>query len=205
VLHGERVVMRGDSATDKLAVVVPKSGTPITVAAPELQLADDTPLVLDCGGGTSPRFQLVELAPRMGSTFDPAAAQYRVLALLDVEGGRLAWTSNKIIPARRPGAPATPICRNGQYFVPVELRGTAGSALLVVDAETGATTAALGFDASAGASFADLTAEQIDGDQLVGIGRRGAFELRWRGGTPGDVPGLHDARDELGRELGRLP
>jgi len=208
VLHAGRLVMRAQSSTDKLATVIPKTGAPVAISAPELQLADDTPLTLDCGSGTSPRFQLLELAPRAGATFDPAAAQHRVLALLDTEAGRLAWTSRKVIPPRRLGAPATPICRHGQYFVPIELRDatdTASSALWILDAESGATTAAVAFAGNAEASFAELAADQIDAERLVGVGHGGAYELHWRRGAPVTVPGLRDARGELERALGRLP
>src|SRR5205814_2176462 len=122
--------------------------------------------------------------------------------------GRLAWTSRRIIPPRRLGAPATPICRHGQYFVPVELRtgdGPPSSALWIVDAESGATTAAMAFGGDTEASFAELTPDQIDGERIVGLGRGGAYELRWHGSAPAGVPGLRDARAELERALGRLP
>jgi hypothetical protein len=174
----------------------------VTIAAPELQLADDVPLVLDCGGETSPRFQLLELAPQAGTTFDPSGAQYRVLALLDVEAGRLVWTSKKILPPRRASVASAPICRNGHYFVPVDL-GDSSSALLVIDAEAGTTTRAFAFD-RAGGSFADLEADQIDGDRIVGVARRGPYELRWHD-APSGVPGVRDASAELERQLGRLP
>jgi hypothetical protein len=205
VLHHGRMVVRASSASDKLVTIVPKTGAPIAIAVPEHQLADDTPLAVDCDGGESPRFQLFELAPRAGTTFDPAAAQHRVLALVDVEAGRLAWTSHKMVPPRHLGAPTAPICRHGHYFVPLELHGATGvtPALWIVDAASGATTAALAFDPESEASFAELTADQIDNDRIVGVGRHGAFEVHWRG--PLDVPGLRDAREGVEQALGRLP
>jgi putative pyrroloquinoline-quinone binding quinoprotein len=208
ILRGGRLVARASSAGDKLAFVAGKTGVATAIVAPELQLADDTPLVADCGSGGAPRFQLLELAPRAGATFDPQAAQHRVLALLDTDTGRLAWTSKRVIPPRRLGAPATPICRHGHYFVPLELRdamGSPSSALWIVDAESGGTTAAVAFDAESDASFADLAADQIDRDRIVGIGRAGVFQLRWHQPTPVDVPGVRDARTEVERDLGRLP
>lgn len=206
VQHAGRVVIRAPSTSDKLAIIIPKTGAPLTIAVPEFQLADDAPLALDCGGGAPPRFQLLELAPRAGATFDPAAAQHRVLALLDTQAGRVAWTSRRIVPARRSSAAAAAICRHGHYFVPIELTGGAAtSALWIVDAESGATSSALAFDAAAEASFASLTADQIDGERIVGAGRRGAFELRWRRGAPLDTSGLRDARGALEQALGRLP
>ena len=209
VLHGGRVVERASSASTKLAVIAPKTGLPIVVSVSELQLADDTPLVLDCGGGTSPRFQLLELAPRPGATFDSSTAQNRVFALLDVEAGRIAWTSNRIVPVQRAGAAVAPICLHGQYFVPIELHddtNLAVSALWIVDAESGTTSAAFAFDASAETSFAELTADQIGADRIVGVNRRCAYELRWQpGGALPDVLGLYDARPTLQRLLGRLP
>jgi hypothetical protein len=204
VLRHGRLIARASTATDKIATIVGKTGAPTAIAVPEHQLADDTPLALTCDG-ESPRFQLFELAPRAGTTFDPAAAQHRVLALVDVDAGRLAWTSHKIVPPRHLGAPTAPICRHGHYFVPLELHGATGvsPALLIVDAESGATTAALAFDADSEASFAELTADQIDNERIVGVGRHGAFEVHWRG--PLDVPGLRDARGEVEQALGRLP
>jgi hypothetical protein len=96
-----------------------------------------------------------------------------------------------------------PICRHGQYFVPVDL-ADASSALWVVDAETGTTTAAFALDRGAG-SFADLDADRIDGDRIVGVARGGAYELGWQRGAPITVPGVHDAHTELEHQLGRLP
>jgi hypothetical protein len=208
VLHQGRLVVRASSASDKVALVIPKTGAPIAISVPEMQLSDDTGLVLDCGTGASPRFQLLELAPRVGQTFDPAAAQRRVLALLDVEAGRLVWTSHAFVPTRHAGAPATMICKHGHYFVPVDLHGgdanAATSALLVLDAETGATSRTAAFDPGAETSFADLSADQIDADRIVGVGRAGTFVLPWRDASV-KLAGLRDARADLERELGRLP
>jgi hypothetical protein len=160
--------------------------------------------VRSCGGDTSPRFQVLELAPRIGASFDPSIAQDRALALLDVETGTLAWTSRKVsgLHPSRPAQP--PICLAGHYFLPLALTDRAGkatSALWVIDAETGKTAAAVAFDPELAASAAELTADQLDGDRVVGIGRHGVFELAWR--TPGH--GLLDARAELERSLGPLP
>ncbi|HMG57543.1 MAG TPA: hypothetical protein VK601_28780 [Kofleriaceae bacterium] len=205
VLHKDRLVLRAVESSDELAVIVPRTGNPIPVAAPVYRLADATPLVRSCGGASSPRYQLLELAPRIGASFDPATAGDRALALLDVETGALAWTSRKLagLHAGTPGG-GPPICRAGHYAIPLELpgRGAApASVLWVVDAETGRTTAAVALDPALDASFARLTADQIDGDRLVGLGRTGPFELRWQ--PPG--PGLRDARRELEAALGPLP
>ena len=96
-----------------------------------------------------------------------------------------------------------PICRHGQYFVPIDL-ADASSALWVVGAETGTTTTAFAFDRAFG-SFADLEADQIDGERIVGVARGGAYELGWQRGAAITAPGVHDAHAELERQLGRLP
>jgi hypothetical protein len=57
------------------------------------------------------------------------------------------------------------------------------------------------FDAELEAGFADLTADQVDQERVVGVARNGAFELPWR--TPSH--GLHDARHDLEAALGPLP
>jgi hypothetical protein len=204
VLHKDRLVLRAVDSSDDLAVIAPRDGAPISVTAPVYRLADATPLVRSCGGETSPRFQLLELAPRIGASFDPAIAQDRALALLDVETATLAWTSRKVAGLHPARAAQPPICRGGHYFLPLALTDRTGkptSALWVVDAETGKTAAAVAFDPELAASAAELTADQIDDDRVVGIGRHGAFELAWR--TPGH--GLHDARAELEGALGPLP
>jgi hypothetical protein len=203
VVHKDRLVLRAVESSDELAVIQPRTGAPIPIAAPVYRLADATPLVRSCGGTTSPRYQLLELAPRIGASFDPATAGDRALALLDVETGSLAWTSRKVAGLRAQGAAGPRICRAGRYVLPLEVPGRAGpaSALWIVDAETGKTVAAVAFDADMDASFAHLTADQVDDDRVVGIGRQGPFELRWQ--PPGH--GLHDARHELEDALGPLP
>jgi len=204
VLYKGRLVARAVDSSDDLAIITPRDGAPIPVAAAVYRLADATPLVRSCGGETSPRFQLLELAPRIGATFDPAMVQDRALALLDVETGTLAWTSRKLSGVHHRAAAQPPICRGGHYFLPLEATDRSGavtSALWVVDAETGKTAAAVAFDPELGAGFADLTADHVDGERLVGVGRGGAFELAWR--TAGH--GLHDARRELEAVLGPLP
>lgn len=204
VLYKGRLVMRAVDSSDELATITPRDGSPITIAAPVYRLADATPLVRACGGTTSPRFQLLELAPRIGASFDPAAVQDRALALLDVETGTLAWTSRKLAGLHHAHAGQPPICRGGHYFLPLEIPDVTGmpaSVLWAVDAETGKTAAAVALDADLEASFADLAPDQIDGERVVGVGRHGAFELGWR--PPGH--GLHDARRALEVALGPLP
>jgi hypothetical protein len=202
VLYKDRLVIRANESSDELAIIASRDASPIPIAAPVYRLADAAPLTRSCGGTTSPRFQLLELTPRIGASFDPATVADRALALLDVERGSLAWTSRKVAGLHRAGAPA--ICRGGHYFVPLDVPDRAGapaSALWVLDAETGKTTAAVAFDPEMDASFTGLTAGQIDDDRVVGVGKTGAFELRWQ-------PlgrGLHDARADLEAALGPLP
>jgi hypothetical protein len=199
VVYKDRLVLRAVESSDDLAVIQPRTGAPIPVAAAVYRLADATPLVRTCGGKTAPRYQLLELAPRIGASFDPATTGDRALALLDVETGGLAWTSRKVAGLRTRAR----ICRAGHHVIAVELPGRTGpaSALWIVDAETGKTVAAVALDADSGADFAHLTADQIDDDRVVGIGRQGPFELRWQ--PP--ARGLHDARRELEDALGPLP
>jgi hypothetical protein len=109
-----------------------------------------------------------------------------------------------VLPRRRAAfAPGPRICRAGHHVIPLEVPGRTGtvSALWIVDAETGKTVAAVALDADLDAGFAHLTADQVDDDRVVGIGRHGPFELRWQ--PPGR--GLHDARRELEDALGPLP
>jgi outer membrane protein assembly factor BamB len=204
VLYKDRLVMRAVESSDELAVIAPRSGPPITIAAPVYRLADARPLARSCDGTTAPRFQLLELAPRIGATFDPATAQDRALALLDVETGTLAWTSRKLAGLHAQPAAQPPICRAGHYFVPLEIAdhaGMAASLLWIVDAQTGRTSQVVAFDADLNASFAGLTADQVDDQRIAGIGRSAAFELRWQSVSHG----LHDARRDLEAALGPLP
>ena len=199
VMRGDRLVMRAASSSDQLAIVSPKIGDVYVVAAADKHLADDTPFVLDCGGVTSPRFQLVELAPKLGEHFDPEAAQHRTLALIDVATGTVSWTS-KVIEPLHPIAAAA-VCRGSHYLIPIDVRGSATSALWIVDAETGKTTRVLAFE---GEGFGEVSAAQVDGTRLVGITKEGPFELEWT--DEHRLPkGLHEARAALERALGPLP
>jgi len=198
VMRGDRLVMRAASSSDQLAIVSPKTGDVYVIATADQHLADDAPFVRECDGITSPRFQLVELAPKLGDHFDPEAAQHRRLALIDVATGTVTWTSNAIEPAH-PIAVAA-LCRGNHYLVPVDVRGSTSSTLWIVDAETGKTTRVLAF---AGEAFGEVTDAQVDATRLVGIAKGGAFELAWAGGS---LPaGMHDARGELEHVLGTLP
>src|SRR5213078_2884408 len=201
-LYKDRLVIRASESSDELAIIASRDAPPIPIAAAVYRLADATPLAKSCGGTTSPRFQLLELAPRIGASFDPATAADRALALLEVEHAGLAWTSRKVAGLRRAGGPSL-ICRGGHYLVPLELpdrTGAPASALWILDAETGKTTAAVAFDPDLDASFARLTADQLDDERIVGVGKTGAFDLRWQ--PPGH--GLHDARADLEAALGPL-
>ncbi|HEX4423655.1 MAG TPA: PQQ-binding-like beta-propeller repeat protein [Kofleriaceae bacterium] len=198
VIYKDRLVIRATEASDELAIIASHDGEHTAITAPVYRLADAAPLVRSCGGETSPRFQLLELAPRIGASFDPAAAEDRALALLDVEHGTLAWTSRKVSHLHR-DADQAPICRDGHYFLPIELGDHA--MLWVLDAETGKTAAVVAFDADQGASFARLTADQLDGERVVAVGKQGAIDARWQ--VPGH--GLHSARGELETALGPLP
>jgi hypothetical protein len=208
MLYDDRLVVRAGEASDELATVLARGASPQLVTAPVYRLADATPFTLTCGGETPPRFQLLELAPRIGASFEPVIAQDRALALLDVETGTLAWTSRKVAGLRRTAAARPPICRVGRYFIPLEIveRGgppsaTPPSTLWVIDATTGTTAAVVAFDPELDASFADLTVDQVDADRVVGISHGKPFEVRWR--IPGR--GLRDARRDLEAALGPLP
>lgn len=194
VQRGQRLVIRASSASEQIATIVQKSRPPTTIAVPELQLADDVPLVRDCDLETPPRFQLLVLAPRAGTTFDPELASTRVLALLDADAGRIAWTSRRIGGHRLTSSIA---CRHGHYFV-----GTA-LGLWILDATTGETTAAFRFAGDAAASFAAIDEDQIGAEQILAVGRTGVTALRWR--EHGPSAGIEDGRVDLERELGRLP
>jgi hypothetical protein len=202
VLYKDRLVVRATESSDELAVIASRDASPTPVAAPVYRLADTAPLVKTCGGTTSPRFQLLQLAPRIGASFDPATAADRALALLDVERATLAWTSRKVAGLALAAGP--PICRGGHYVVALQIpdrTGAPASALWVIDAETGKTIAAVAADPELDASFAKLTADQVDDDRVVGVGRTGAFELRWQPLSHG----FHDARRDLEAVLGPLP
>jgi hypothetical protein len=191
-----RLIVRASSASEVIATIPQKAGVATTVSVPELQLADDAPFVSDCDLGGAPRFQLVELAPRATSTFDPELARQRVLALIDTDSGHVTWTSKRIVPAQT--VPAT-FCKYGHYFVAL------GSRVWVVDATTGQTRAALGFAPGSDGSFADLTPEQIGTDVLVGITAAMPFAASWREAGAKLPAGLQDATVELEREIGQLP
>lgn len=180
VMRRDRLVMRAASSADQLALVSPKQGEPIVIAS-ELRLAGDTPFVRECGGPTSPRFQLVELAPKLGETFDPDAARRRALALIDVDAGIVAWTSQ----LRTPSRPATPVCRGGHWLVEVE------DSLWIVDAETGKTTGATAFEGG-------LEPARVDADRLAVLAADGVRVIAWR------AVGMSD-RPRLERVLGPLP
>ncbi len=198
VMRGDRLVMRAASSSDQLAIVSPKTGDVYVVATADQHLADDAPFVLECGGITSPRFQLVELAPKLGDHFDPEAAQHRRLALIDVATGTVTWTSTTIEPVHPIASSA--LCRGNHYLVPVDVRGSTTSALWIIDAETGKTTRVLAF---ASEPFGEVSDAQVDATRFVGIAKGGAFELAW---AAGPLPtGLHDARGELEHVLGALP
>jgi hypothetical protein len=189
-----KLIVRASSASEVIATVPQKTGAPLVISVPQLQLADDTPFVAECDVGAAPRFQLVELAPRAGTTFDPELARQRVLALVDTDAGRVTWTSQRL--ASRTGAPAA-LCTHGHYFVSL------GSALWVVDATSGQTRAALGFAPGSDGSFADLAREQVAADDLAGVTSAGAYTAPWRGGKL--PPVLRDATGDVERELGKLP
>ena len=61
------------------------------------------------------------------------------------------------------------------------------------------TIAAVAADPELDASFARLTADQVDDDREVGVGRTGAFELRWQPLSPGSM-----TRVDLEAALGPL-
>ena len=203
LLYKDRLVLRAIESSDELAVLVPRTGAAITVAAPVYRLADSRPFARSCDGTTAPRFQLLELAPRIGASFDPATAADRALALLDLETGTLAWTSRKLTGLHLQGPPQ-PICRGGHYLFPLEIpdrTGVTASVLWIVDAQTGKTAAVVAFDPDLDTSIARLTADQFDDQRIAVIGRAGALELRWQPPSHG----LHDARPVLEAALGPLP
>ncbi len=195
VQRNGRMIIRAASASEQIVTIASKTGAPTVVSLPELQLASDVPLVSDCDAGAAPRFQLVELAPRAGSTFDPQLARERVLALVDTDAGRVTWTSKRLLPA---GGSHNVVCKLGHYFVALE------SGVWIFDAFTGETRAAFGFAPGSTASFATLTPEQISAEVLVGVTAQGPIAIHWRDlGAP--LPsGIRDARAEIERDLGKL-
>ncbi len=206
VRRWDRLVVRASSASDKLAVVSPQFGNATVIASPTLHLADDTPLVLACGGKAPPRFQLVDLAPLLTAKFDPELAQQRAYGLLDVVQTSLAWDSKPFVPVHARVTETSPLCLEGHYFVPLAIRTASGeieSALWIVDAEAGTTTAVVAFDPESGHGFDQLSADQIAGHRLVGIGATGVYELDWSAALTS--AGLHDARADVERQLGPLP
>ncbi|MEZ4363012.1 MAG: hypothetical protein R3B48_22665 [Kofleriaceae bacterium] len=210
VLAHQRLLVRASDASDDLVTLGAVNTPPVVVSSPTYRLAEETPLVEDCGGASPPRFQVLELAPRPGETFDPAAARDRALALLDTEEGKLVWTSHKLSGLLRLGAPAAPLCRDSYYFLPLELGEPTDptdprEALWIVDARTGRTAATVGFDRALGVSLGSLSATHVDGERLVGVASGRAFEASWRHFADGTAPGLHDARAELEAALGPLP
>jgi hypothetical protein len=128
VLRDGKLLTRESRTSDTLAYACGESCTAIRS---ELRYADDAPLTLDCGAGVPPRFQLVVLAPQMRESFDAEVARQRVIGLLDVERGTLAWTSETLQPERMQTE-----CRDGGYVVQLDFETTA--AMWVIDAETGA-------------------------------------------------------------------
>lgn len=131
------------------------------------------------------RYELVELAPPLDTTYDPEAAQRRTLALRD--GDTIVWQSRAFVHARR----IAPICRAGHHFVPLVLRDDGGvvSALWIIDAATGTTTATHAF-------IGEPSADRIDAERMLVLTDGGAVALRWRAG---------DAGAGLARVLGALP
>jgi hypothetical protein len=192
-----KLIVRANASSGAIATILAKTGPPARIAVPELQLADDTPLVADCDLGEAPRFQLVALAPRPGATFDPELARQRVLALVDTDDARVAWASKRFVPPR--GAHAgPPPCVYGAYVVVLD------SGLWIVDAATGQTRAALAADSN-GPALSDVTADQIGPDAIVAIGSAGSMSIPWRARGTALPAGVRDARPELERELGALP
>ncbi|HRC58594.1 MAG TPA: hypothetical protein PKU97_21880, partial [Kofleriaceae bacterium] len=189
---------------DQLATLLDPAAPPLHISASVYRLSDATPLVGSCGKEGPPRFQVLELTPRIGASFDPATADDRALALLDVETGTLAFTSRKVPGMRRLGAPRAPICRDGRYFLPLTFdraSGAESSALWIVNAQTGKTEAAVAFQGGLAAPLRDLTADHLEGERLIGVADGQPHESSWR--TPAGA--LRDARRELEEHLGPLP
>ncbi len=197
VLYDRTLLVRGSEAGEVLASVLAPGSPARPISAPEYRLSDAVPLTTECGHG-APRFQLLELAPRLGESFDPMASDVRALALLDGERGQLTWTSRSQRGLRRLGAP---ICKGGHLFTTLELGDDAGGSseivLWIVEAGTGATAAVLALPASVG----PLTAEQVDGERLVALAAGRVLELPWRRASAEATRG----RAALERALGPLP
>lgn len=202
VLYDRGLLVRGSDAGEGLASLLAPGKPSHHIFAPELRLAEATPLVRECGGGTPPRFQLLELAPRLGASFDPTTSELRALALLDTERGQLAWTSHASGGLRRRGAPAAPVCKDGYLFAALELDGpdlesAPQLVLWIIDARTGKTAAALALPRSLG----ELGPEQVDGERLVASNVGQVFELPWRRADEASKRGAA----HLERVLGALP
>ena len=74
VVYKDRLVLRAVESSDELAIIQPRTGAPSSIAAAVYRLADATPLAGSCGQATAPRYQLLDLAPRIGASFKPATA-----------------------------------------------------------------------------------------------------------------------------------
>ena len=206
VLYGERLLVRAASSSGNLAVVADRRGGGARViAVSSLSLADDAPLVIDCGGGAPPRFQLVRLRPAVASTTGPSSLPQAALGMLDSERGELVWTSQVF---RSVGAAVAedPICVARHYFVPIDATAPddgAASLLWVIDADRGTTTTVLAADSDSrrSTSFSALTRDQIDAARIVVIGPGGARTTSWRAASA-ETPGTRAILESI---VGRLP
>ena len=205
VLYGDQLLVRAASGSTNLAVVADRRGGGAhVIAASSFSLADDAPLVTDCGGGAPPRFQLVRLRP-LASTTAPSATPESALGMLDAESGELVWTSTPFHPLTA-GLSEAPLCVARNYFVAIDVAGSDGSAtslLWVVDADRGTTTTVLAAapGTSRSPSFSGLTRDQVDVARLVFIAGDGARTTSWRTAAA-ETPG---ARANLETVIGRLP
>lgn len=197
VLYDRALLVRGSDADHVLASLLTPGVPARQISTPEYRLADATPLVSECGAAGPPRFQLLELAPRLGESFDPLASDVRALALLDSERGELAWRSRPLRGLRRLGAPSAPVCKDGYLFTTLELGEGSPGVLWIVDARTGKTAAALALPAAVG----PLAAEQVDGERLVALVSGRVLELPWRRAGAEATRGVQ----LLERALGPLP
>jgi hypothetical protein len=199
IVRNNRVVILANAASEHIALIAPAKGNAVTVTMPQLQLAADTPLVASCDTAVAPRFQLLALAPTNGDTFDPELARTRVLGLLDVDTGRFAWTSKRVVPSANARIDAEPICKHGHYFV------TTSAGLWVVDAMTGQTRTTIAAATGDEAALDVLEPSQIGAQQLVGVSSQGAFEARWTDRSAPLPAALRDGRADLEALLGPLP